>query len=277
MVDKLSGPKNPSDLSDRRKELIFCDGYDSTEGITAFTSDPNNNDTDIPVFGSDDNIAGTNTTSANVAATLLEQNDKSNAFMRLVHGMQPSNNPLNTPKQYNTNDLEEVNLLVMRKNNNDDKIIQSRFWRSVQFSAAWPEGGPDDKSQRAFSGKGTPCREFDGLVTADLIASGGGTLRSTPQEVPGELASTYAVHIEMLYFPGGDNASDNVDRESIRTVTPGMVSSAGVVNWTTCVAAVGMADAPNKAHVYYLLSGVTGIPDTNSTIAPQGMRGSPGN
>lgn len=276
MADKLTGPRTPSDLTDRRKELIYCDGYDSTDGVTAFTSDPNNNETDIAVFGSDDNIAATNTTSANVNLTILEQNEKLNAFMRLIHGMRPDNNPLNTPKQYESNDLEEVNMLVLRKNNSDDKIVASRFYRTVQFSSSWPEGGPDDKSQRMFTGKGVPAREFDGLITCDLIASGGGTLRSTPFEVPGEASGVYAVHIEMVFYPGGDLSVDNADREPIKKVDANMVSSAGVVDWPSCVSAVGMGEVPNRAHVYYLLSGASGIPETTSTIAPQGMRGAPG-
>jgi len=270
---QLSGPKSPDDLTDRRKELIYCDGYDVTAGVTVFGADPNNNDFDSPVFGQDENLSGTSTNSANVNLTIFEQNEKSNGFLRLIHGMRPSNNPLNAPKQYAPKNLEPVNLMSLRKKNDDTRVIMSRFWQGVQFSAAWPEGAADDKAQRAFTGKGSPCREFDGLLTCDLVVSGE-SLRSIPYQVPNEAAGTYAVAIEMVKFPGGDQSSDDAEREPVNPVTPDMVSSAGVITWANLLTAVSLDD-PGHAHVYYLQSGVTGIPTTNTTIEPEGMRGAP--
>jgi hypothetical protein len=188
--------------------------------------------------------------------------------------MRPSNAPGNTPKQYVSKRLSPVNLLALRKKNDDTEIIMSRFSQGVQFASAWPEGAPDDKAQRMFTGKGSPVREFDGLITCDLIESGGGTLRSTPYQVPGEAAGTYAVAIDMLKFPGGDISSDSAEREPLNPVTPNMVHADGYVDWDDCIAACSL-DLPNRAHVYYLLSGVSGIPTTNSTIEPEGMRGTP--
>lgn len=269
---KLPGPKSPEDLTDRRKELLFCDGYDATPGVIALTSTPNNTDFDQPVFGSDENLAGTNSTSSNLSLTLLEQNEKSNGLLHLLHGKRPDTNPLNAPKQYRPRDLESVNVLILRKKNDDSKIIQSRLFPKVQFAAAYPEGGPDDKSQRVFNGKGAPAREFDGLMTCDLVQSGE-NLRSSPYAVDGESASTFAVYIEALSFPGGDLSAE-ADRDPIKTVTPAMVSSAGVVDWASITAAVQIQSV-NYAHIYYLVSGVTGIPETNTTIEPEGMRGAP--
>lgn len=251
------------------------DGYDASAGMTAFTADPNVNETDIPQFGKDDNLTGTVTSSNNVAFTVLEQSEKSLGVMRLLHGKKPSTNPLNDPKQYRSRNLEPVNLLSMQKDNDDNQIVKTRMWRGVQFNQALPEGAADDKSQRSFTGKGGTVREFDGLVTCDLIESGGGSvnaLRSTPFAVPGETANTFAIHIEMLKYPGNDLASEDAKREPIEPVTPAMVNSAGVVDWPECVAGTNIDD-PNRAHVYYLLSGIQGIPNTNATIEPEGMRG----
>ncbi len=280
MSNRLPGPRSPEDLTDRRNEEVYVDGYNVTDGMTAFTGDANVSDTDIPVFGQKDNITGTITTSSNLSMTVLEQNEKSNGLMRLLHGMKPSSNPLNDPKSYKPNKLKEVNTLAMRKKNDESAVVMSRFWPGVQFGAAYPSGGPDDKSQRAFNGKGGTCKEYDGLLTCDLIASGGGIaerLRTAPQLID----NAYAIHIEMIYAPGGDLASENLQREPIKDIstysvdtTIKMVNSLGDVYWPACVEAVTMENTPNYAHVYYLLSGITGVPGTTSTIAPEGMRGS---
>lgn len=274
---QLTGPKAAGDLTERRKELIYCDGYDVTTGVTTFNADPNNQETDVPVFGQDENITGTATTSSNVGLTILEQNAKSNGFMRLLHGLRPSNNPLNYPTQFNAKDLQEVNLLTLRKNNDDDRVIMSRFQAGVSFASAYPEGGAADKAQRAYTGKGSPVREFDGLVTCDLVVSGEAiryTSATGLAQVPREKSGTYAVHIEALNVPGGDLSSESVEREPVKEVTPDMVSSLGIVSWDKITEAVGLPTV-NKAHIYYLLSGVTGIPTTTSGIEPEGMRGVP--
>ena len=97
MAYRLPGPSSPDDLTARRKELVYCDGYDTTTGMTAQTTDTNSNETDLPVFGTDENISGTNVVSANVSMAILEQDEKSNGFLRLIHGMRPTTNPLNSP------------------------------------------------------------------------------------------------------------------------------------------------------------------------------------
>lgn len=265
---KLTGPMSAEDLTDRRKELIYCDGYDVTAGVTAFTAEPNNSEVDEAVFGQDDNITGTNTTSTTVGLTILEQNDKSNGFLRLIHGMKPKKNPWASPTQYAPRLLQPVNLLVLRKNNEETKIIASRFFRSVQFSEAYPEGNPDDKARRAFTGKGSPAREFDGLVTCETLASGS-DLSVTPYAVPNEAAETYAVHIEALQLSG----DELIAREPIITVTPTMISSTGTVNWTEIENSTSIT--VTHAHVYYLLSGVEGIPSKDPSIEPQGLFGVP--
>lgn len=274
MTYRLPGASSPEDLTARRKELAYCDGYDTTTGMTAQTSDTNTTETDLPVFGTDDNISGTNVTSANIAMTILEQNEKSNGFLRLIHNMRPTTNPLNSPAQYRGINIAPVNVLILRKSNDDSKVIMSRFYKGWQPAEKYPEGGADDKAQRAYTGKSAPAREFDGLSTCDLLTSGESTLRSTPFLVPNENAAVYAYHIEALNFPGQDFSSTSAEREAIKAVTPGMVSSTGVIDWPTVVAEATLSSV-NALHVYYLLSGVTGIPETNTTIEPEGMRGAP--
>lgn len=274
MANKLTGPRSASDLTERRKELIFVDGYDCTAGLTVFTSDHNTNEVDVPVHGSDDNLTGVTTTSSNVSATILEQNVKPNGFLRLLHAMRPTNDPLDTPVKYDPQFIEEVDFLTMRKTNDDTSIVSSRLIRSVQLNPAQPEGGADDKSQRAYSGKGNPVIEVDGVITCDRVQSGE-NLRSSPQEVtPPDASGVYALHIVMLKFPGGDLSSKDVEREPIKTVTSSMVDSTGTVTWSALTAEVSL-DTPDRAQIYYMTSGIEGIPETNSTIDPEGMRGDP--
>jgi len=270
---KLKSAKSPDDLTERRKELIYIDGYDQTEGVTVFTLTPNVNETNLPVFGRDSNITGTNVTSSAVSITVLEPNEGVPGIVRLIHNQKPVNDPGANPTQYRSKDIDPINLLVMRKNNADDDIMSTRFVPGVTLSPAYPEGAPDDKSARAFTGTGGTVREFDGVVTCDLIQSGE-SLRSAPTAVPREVDNVYAVHIEMLEVPsGGTIGSSGLKREPIYEPTAAMVDSAGNVTWDELTGAVTLSN-PTYAHVYYLLSGTTGIPTTNSTIEPEGMRGS---
>lgn len=272
--NKLTGPRSSSDLTERRKELIFVDGYDCTAGMTVFTSDHNTNEVDEAVHGSDANLTGSTTTSSNVSATILEQDAKLNGFQRLIHGMRPTNNPKNTPVKYDSKDMEEVDILLLRKTNDDTNIVSSRLVRSVPFNPAQPEGGADEKGRRAYSGKGQPVLEYDGAMTCDLVQSGD-ALRSSPQEItPPDASDVYAAHIVMLKFPGGDLNSKAVEREMIKTVKSNMVDSTGTVTWSNLTDEVSLQD-PDRALIYYLLSGTEGIPETNSTIDPEGMRGAP--
>lgn len=271
---KPNAARSPSDLTERRKELIFADGYDVTEGATVMTATANKNEINLAVFGQDENITGTNITSASLSLTLLESDKGVVGFNRIIHNAKPVKDPTDGIYQYRAEDLDPVNVLILRKANDDTRIISSRFHPGVMFSPAYPEGAPDDKTVRAYTGNGGPAKEFDGLATCDLIESGGGTLRSTPWAIPRELSGTYAFWIEMVEPPtGGDNSAPGLKREPIRTPTPAMVSAAGVVDWPSLVSAVSSLSNPTYAQVYYLVSGVTGIPDNNTTIQPEGLRG----
>lgn len=272
MAYKPKAAKSPDDLTERRKELIFLDGYDVTDGVTVFTASPNTEDVNLPVFGQDENITGTSVTSAGVNISALEPNESIPQLVRLLHNQRPSKDPLANPTQYRTKDIDPVNVLVMRKNNSDEKIINSKFFAGVTFAPAYPEGAPNDKSVRAYTGTGGPAREFDSIITADLVQSGE-ALRSAPYEVPREVSGTYAAYIEMIEVPsGGTIGSAGLVREPIRTPTPDMVDSDGNITWSELTGSVSLSN-PTYAHVYYMLSGVTGIPDTTSTINPEGMRG----
>lgn len=274
MGNKLTGVQDSGDLTDRRKELVFVEGYNVTAGVTVFGADHNNKETDEAVFGADKNITGQATVSSNITITQLEANEKYNGFMRLIHNMRPSNNPLNTPVKYAPSNTVPVDVLVMRKNNADTKIVGSRLHTDMAVTPAPPEGAPDDKARRSYTGKGSPVEEFDGILLCDRITDGG-SLRNTPTEiVPPAASQVYAAHIVMWKFPGGDLSSMDAEREPIKTVTPNMIDSDGTVTWANMTAEVSL-DGPTHALIYYLGSGLSGTPETTADLNPQGARGDP--
>lgn len=263
--------KTPEDLTERRKELLYFDGYDVTTGLTVQDSSPNVKETDIPVYGQDENITGTNVTSANVSATIMEPNIGVQGAMRLIHGMKPVKDPaFGTLKQYRAKDIKPVTPLILRKANDDTSIVSSRLYIDATFSPVYPSGAADDKTVRAWTGKSGPAREFDGLVTCDVVTEGD-TLRSTPYTVPREADGVYAIYIKVADASLGQD-NDDMPTDSIKTPTSGMVNSAGVPDWTEIRNASSLSTVTH-AQIYYIVSGATGIPATNSTIEPEGLRG----
>lgn len=276
MADILDQITESSDFRERRKEHLYADGYDITGAVSDFSVDSDSTEDSVPVYGRDTNISSTKINGVNVNLSVYEQNEKVNGFYALVNGLKPSKVPSNTIQQLKwSSNIKPVNLLVHRYSNDDASVISSMLVPGLQLGPSYPSGSADAKTTRAFKGKASIAKEVTTFVGAEtLIRNTYQTTFQAPYAIPNiNVNDVYAWHITGIYAPGNDLAADGMQREEVTSPTSGMFNASGVIGWETISTACPTLPSVTHAQIYYLRSGMSSTPLTDSTVAPAGMRG----
>ena len=256
--------KPSKDLSLRRKEHVFAEGY---ELLVATDLTPTINTTDIvdDIYGRDDPYTEQIVDTTTIAMSVLELRQNNDLFDVLT-GQDPA---AAAPKEYYVEDVEPVTVWVNKKNDGDTTYERSFFYEDWTPSIPLSTGGPKDRSSRALTGNCKKPREFEGAcILGEKVAmtwdSGetfcSGTLTGTPTMTPRN--SMYALRVVACSGTGSTMVKETL------TIDSGMVNSDGwiTVERTDANDVKGLSDT----YVNYLYVG-SGIYPTTAAIYQEGL------
>lgn len=256
--------KPSKDLSLRRKEQIFVEGYE-IQVAKELTPGLNTSDIVDDVFGSNDALTETTVDTASLSMNVLERKNN-NYILDVLTGQDPA---AANPKEYYCEDVEAVSVWVNKKNADDTAYERSFFFKDWTPQIPLSTGGPKERSARTLTGLCNKPLEFEGAAVfgekvsanspaAALIFSG--HMSANPVVVP--RSGFYAVRV--LACSG--TASSMVTEDL--TITAAMVNSTG---WIT-VANGTLTDVkgPTAFYVNYL-STATGIYPDSANVIQEGL------
>lgn len=256
--------KPSKDLSLRRKEQVFAEGYE-IEVATDLTPTINTTDIVDDVYGRDNPYTETIVDTASLAVSVLEKRINNDLFDVLT-GQDPA---AATPKEYYVEDVEPITLWVNKFNSDSDSYERSFFYEDWTPSIPLSVGGPKDRSARNLTGNCKKPIEIEGacilgekiLMTWDAANTFcSGSLQNTPTQVPRN--SMYALRVVATSGTGSSMIKETL------TIDSDMVNSTG---WVT----IARTDADevkglSATYVNYLYVG-SGVYPTTSAITEEGL------
>jgi len=257
--------KPSSDLSLRRKEQVFVEGY-LIEVAKELTPSLNTTDMVDDVFGSNDPLTETIVDTASLSMTILERRNN-NYILDVLTGQDPA---AATPKEYYSEDVEAVTVWVNKKNKADDAYERCYFFKDWTPQIPLSAGGPKERSARTLTGLCNRPIEVEGAAiygekvsvnapATSLIFSGRLTYTS-PAAVP--RTGLYALRVVAC-----SGTASSMIKEDL-SVTAAMVNSSGWI--TVANATPSTVKGPTAFYVNYL-STATGIYPDSATVYEEGL------
>lgn len=242
----------------RKKEDVFIEGY-FIDFANVSTPDINRTEETFHLFGKDSPETDVLHNYGTLTLGLLDKYT-SNAILDLITGQDPGNT---APHQYQVDDLTAVHVWANIKDAKNTRYLKAWFLGGWAPGLPLPSGNPEAKTAIQLAGNGHLPQEFQGcFVMMKKVASGAAvSMGVTPLPVPtgavsGNPPEKYAISVKAI--------NDTVaalgglfDQEEV-TVTPGMVTSSGLVIGPEITAQLQQLSAWTHAAVYYLSSG-TGV------------------
>jgi len=245
----------------RRKEDVFVEGY-FIDNANVATPDVNKTDETFNVFGKDSPETDVLHNYGTLTLGLLDKYT-SNALLDLMTGQDPGDV---APHRYQVEDLTAVHVWGNIKNAKNTQYTKAWFIGGWAPGLPMPSGNPEAKAAVQIAGNGHLPEEYQGcFVMMKKVASGAAvSMGVTPIPVPtgalsGNPPEKYAVSVKAINDTVAV-AGGSFDQEEV-TVTPAMVTSAGLVVFAEIMALTTLA-AVTHAAVYYLSSGTGVYPAT---------------
>ena len=255
-----------SDLSLRRKEQVFAEGY-QIQVATELTPGVASNDLVDHVFGDTNPLLETVVDNGTLTMTVLEKKSN-NSLLEVLTGQDPDASAT-AIKKFASDDSEAITVFVNKKNKAEDGYERSFFFEDWSPAAALSAGAPNERSARSITGNSKKPIEFENAAIMQekiTLTSGGsgytGTLNNTaPGQVPG-FTARYAIRVVAIEGGGSATLKDSL------TVTDAMVTSAGAVTIVQSDLTFLNVDDPDRCVINYLQQVTTGgiFPDNSAVI-----------
>ena len=256
--------KPTTDLSLRRKEVVFVEGY-MIEVAKELAPSLNTTDLVDDVYGSDNPLTQTIVDNASLSVTVLERKDN-NKILDVLTGQDPDATGV---KEYFCDDARAVAVWVNKKNSANTAYERSFFYNNWTPAIPLSAGGPKERGTRVLNGLCDKPLEFEnaGILSEKVILSGtwaggifSGTIGNTPVAVP--KTGFNAIRVLACSGTGSSMVFEEV------TVTAAMVNSA---KWITIPnSATTTVKGPTSAFINYLTTS-TGIYPSTTTIYEEGL------
>lgn len=254
--------KPSKDLSLRRKEQVFVEGYE-IEVAKELTPTLNTTDLVDDVFGRNDPYTETIVDTASLVITVLEKKDN-NDILDVLTGQDPA---AAAPKEYYCEDVEAVTVWVNKKNAADNAYERSFFYQDWTPQIPSSAGGPKDRSARTLTGLCNKSLEFEGAwICGEKVAATGNVYISgrltntTPIQIP--RSTFYALRVVACSGTGSNMVTEDITISASTVNTTGWVS---VLN-----SSLSSVKGPTAFYVNYLQTG-TGIYPDNANAIEEGL------
>ena len=258
---------NPaSDLSLRRKEQVFAEGYE-IEVSTDLTPGIDTTDLTDDVFGSDDPITERIANNGTLTMRVLKK-ATNNSLLDVLTGQNPT---ATGTKIYNMEDRTQITAWANKKANDNTKYDRCYWYEDWMPSQGLPTGAPNVRDAYEITGQCKKPLEFEGvhINSEKLTLAGTGpwtaTLAKTPVQVPTTDHPASGMHALRVVAMSGTGSG--LKKESL-VITSGMIGAAGAIS--IAAADLTLVKAPEKAFVCYL-SSQTGIYPTSTNIKEDGL------
>lgn len=184
------------DIVQLKKLDLFMDGY-PLEGATVFTPGFNNEEQNIPVFGSDNSIKGNRIPNSTLTISNLETFDYINVMKDLIHGYKPSQS---TVRVYNPEDVINVAVWANLKKSDNSQYARCLWIDNFAPPSNFPTGEPNDNALLELSGNTDIIMEYTncGIFCEVLATTGDGDDPDTTYtmlQVPGETTGIYGLKV----------------------------------------------------------------------------------
>lgn len=233
----------------RKKEDVFVEGY-FIDHATDVMPTADRSDEVHQIYGKDSPELDVQHNQGALTITVLDK-FTSNDLLDLITGQNPA---AALPRQYNADALTSVHAWGNVKSARNAQYIRSWFLGGWSPGVPVPTGDANAKAAWQLAGNGDLPRIFEGAwIKSKKVQSGGSpVLGDAPVLVPNE--TVYAVAVKAIRDVAG--SFDQLDV----TVTPGMVSSTGVVSFAEIEAQAatwqgGPLASITHAMVYFLQTG----------------------
>ena len=259
---------NPaSDLSLRRKEQVFAEGYE-IEVATDLTPGIATTDINDEVFGADTPLTERIPTNGTLTMRVLKKTNN-NALFDVLMGQNPTGTGV---KVYYVEDVGPITVWANKKANDGSKYDRCYLYEDWSPTQGLPTGAPNTRDSAELVGNCKQPIEFEGahINSEKLSLAGSGpytaTLTKTPTQVPSTTEHP-AAGMHALRVVAMSGTGSGLVKESL-VVTSGMVGAAGAISIAT--SDLTNVTAPEKVFVCYL-STQTGIYPTSTNVKEQGL------
>jgi len=202
------------DIVQLKKWDLFMDGY-FLEGATVFTPGYNNEEQNIPVFGSDNSIKGNRVPNSTLTIAKLEKYDYINIMKDLIHGYKPEQSDV---RIYDPRDVINVSVWANLKNEANSQYKRCLWAENFAPPSNFATGEPDDNALLELTGNCDVIIEYAncGIFCDVLPTTGDADDPDTTYvmlQVPGATSGVYALKVVSF-----DDATDTfVDLSPVKT------------------------------------------------------------